>query len=278
MKIKEFKTKKNPLKSWSELFQNPKDVRVESFKTGTVNIGRRGTINTKHPEAGYVKDEILKVPIMSHWVHHKELGDFLLDAGLDKIYADDPYGGIKGESADEFFQMKNENIKFHLDIRKINLKGIFLSHLHADHIAGIRELPKNILYIVGLGEIEQYQPELNNDFLKDVEAIYEIDFSKLEKMPPLGLCADLLGDGSVWAISTPGHTKGHISYLINGLKGPIFLTMDACFIQDNLKLKIAPSDYTWDIGMAQKTLDMIIKFSDDFPEVKIICGHEYPKM
>jgi N-acyl homoserine lactone hydrolase len=278
MKIKEFKIKKNPLESWSKVFQNPRDVRVESFKTGTVNIGRRGTINTKHPEAGYIKDEVLKVPIMSHWVHHKELGDFLLDAGLDKMYADDPYGGVTGESADEFFQMKNENVKFHLDIRKINLKGIFLSHLHVDHIAGIRELPKNILYIVGHGEIEQYQPELKNDFLKDVEAVYEIDFSKLEKMPPLGHCADLLADGSVWAISTPGHTKGHISYLINGLKGPIFLTMDACFIQDNLKLKIAPSDYTWDIGMAQKTLDMIIKFSDDFPEVKIICGHEYPKM
>jgi len=116
MKIKEFKIKKNPLESWSKVFQNPRDVRVESFKTGTVNIGRRGTINTKHHEAGYIKDEVLKVPIMSHWVHHKELGDFLLDVGLDKMYADDPYGGVTGESADEFFQMKNENVKFHLDI------------------------------------------------------------------------------------------------------------------------------------------------------------------
>jgi len=278
MKIKELKIKQNPIESWSEVFQNPRDVRVESFKTGTVNIGRRGTINTKHPEAGYIKDEVLKVPIMSHWVHHKELGDFLLDAGLDKMYADDPYGGVTGESADEFFQMKNENVKFHLDIRKINLKGIFLSHLHADHIAGIRELPKNILYLVGKGEIEHYQPEVYGNFLKGVGTVYEVDFSTLEEIPPLGHCADILGDGSIWAVSTPGHTPGHISYLINGLKGPILLTMDACFIQDNLKLKIAPSDYTWDIKVAQKTLDKIIEFSEDYPEVRVICGHECPKV
>jgi len=277
MKIKEFKIKKSRFKSWSEIFQNPRDVTLESFKTGTVNIDRRGTINTEHPEAGYIKDEVLNVPIISHLIHHKELGDFLLDAGLDKSYADDPYGGVKREFADEFFQEKNENIKFHLDSKKINLKGIFLSHLHADHIAGTRELPKNILYLVGKGEIEQYQPEINDDFLNGVETIYEVDFSKLEKMPPLGHCADLLGDGFIWAVSTPGHTKGHTSYLINGLDGPIFITMDACFIQDNLKLKIAPSDYTWDINMAQKTLEMIIEFLEDYPEVRVICGHECPR-
>jgi N-acyl homoserine lactone hydrolase len=277
MKIKEFKIKKSRFKSWSEIFQNPRDVTLESFKTGTVNIDRRGTINTEHPEAGYIKDEVLNVPIISHLIHHKELGDFLLDAGLDKSYADDPYGGVKGEFADEFFQEKNENIKFHLDCRKINLKGIFLSHLHSDHIAGIRELPKNILYLVGKGKIEQYQPAMYGNFLKGVETVYELDFLKLEKIPPLGHCADLLGDGSIWAVSTPGHTKGHISYLINGLEGPIFLTMDACFIQDNLKLKIAPSDYTWDINMAQKTLEMIIEFLEDYPEVRVICGHECPR-
>lgn len=277
MKIKEFKIKKSRFKSWSEIFQNPRDVTLESFKTGTVNIDRRGTINTEHPEAGYIKDEVLNVPIISHLIHHKELGDFLLDAGLDKSYADDPYGGVKGEFADEFFQEKNENIKFHLDSKKINLKGIFLSHLHSDHIAGIRELPKNILYLVGKGKIEQYQPAMYGNFLKGVETVYELDFLKLEKIPPLGHCADLLGDGSIWAVSTPGHTKGHISYLINGLEGPIFLTMDACFIQDNLKLKIAPSDYTWDINMAQKTLEMIIEFLEDYPEVRVICGHECPR-
>ena len=96
----------------------------------------------------------------------------------------------------------------------INLKSIFLSHLHPDHIAGVRELPKEIPYIVGKGEIEQYQPKIYGDFLKDIHTLYEIDFSTLNKILPLGPSADIFGDGSFWAISTPGHTKGHISYLM----------------------------------------------------------------
>ena len=273
MKIKQFKVKNGPLKSWREIFQNPRPVTLESFKTGSVNISRRGTINTEHPDAGYIRDEVLNMPIKAYLIHHDELGDFLLDAGLDISYVDDPRGGVKGDFIDEFFLKKNENIKFQLDSSKIKLKSVFLSHLHPDHIAGIRELPKNIPYYVGKGELEQYQTEIDGKFLNAVETIYEVNFSKLDKMPPLGRCADLLGDGSLWGVSTPGHSKGHISYLINGLKGPIFLTMDACFIMDNLRLKIAPSDYTWDIKMAQKTLDMIIEFLEDYPEVRVICGH-----
>jgi N-acyl homoserine lactone hydrolase len=274
MKIKQIHIKKNQVKSWIEIFKNPCPVTIETFVTGTVDINRRGTINTEHPDAGYMKDEVLNVPIKNYLVRHNELGDFLLDAGLDKSYTDDPKGGIKGDPVDEFYQNQNQNIKFQLESRKIKPKAVYLSHLHPDHIAGIRELPKNIPYFVGKGELEQYQQEKSGYFLDSVETIYEIDFSKLDEIPPLSHCADLLGDGSLWAVFTPGHSRGHCSYLINGVEGPIFLTMDACFIMDNLRLKIAPSDYTWDIEMAQNSLDMILKFLKAFPEVKVICGHE----
>jgi N-acyl homoserine lactone hydrolase len=272
MKIKQFYIKKNNFKSWTEIFMSPCPITIETLKTGMVKINRRGTINTKHPNAGYIKDEIIDVPIKNYLVCHDKLGNFLLDAGLDKLYTDDPKGGIRGDNVDEFFQMKNENIKFQLDTKNIKLKAVYLSHLHPDHIAGIRELPKNIPYFIGKGELERYKSE-NGNFLKGVKTVYEIDFSKFEEIAPLKQCVDLLEDGSLWGISTPGHSIGHTSYLINGIEGPILLTMDACFIKDNLRLKIAPSDYTWDIKLAQKSLDMLNDFLVDFPDVKIIYGH-----
>jgi N-acyl homoserine lactone hydrolase len=275
MNIKQFKVKQNPLESWKEIFQNPRPVTLESFKTGTVKINRRGTINPEHPEAGYIDDEVLNVPIMSHIILHEEMGYFLFDTGLDASYAHDPRGGIKGAFADEFNQVKGENIKHHLDRLNINLSCVFLSHMHPDHIAGVRELPKNIPYIIGKGEIEEYKPEKYGDFLSGVEKIYEIDFSKLEDKPPLGGCADILGDGSIWAVNTPGHSKGHMSFLINSLKGPIFLTMDAAFIMDNLKLKVAPCDFTWNVNMAQESLEQIISFLIDYPDVRVRPGHEF---
>jgi N-acyl homoserine lactone hydrolase len=275
MNIKQFKVKQNPLESWKEIFQNPRPVTLESFKTGTVKINRRGTINPEHPEAGYIDDEVLNVPIIAHILLHEELGYSLLDTGLDASYTHDPRGRIKGAFADEFNQVKGENIKHQLDRLNINLSCVFLSHLHPDHIAGVRELPKNIPYIISKGEIEEYKPEKYGDFLSGVENIYEIDFSKLEDKPPLGRCADILGDGSIWAVNTPGHSKGHMSFLINSLKGPIFLTMDAAFIMDNLKLKVAPSDFTWNVNMAQKSLEQIISFLIDYPDVRVRPGHEF---
>ncbi len=43
---------------------------------------------------------------------------------------------------------------------------------------------------------------------------------------------------------------------------------------DNLRLKIAPCDYTEDITLAQKTLEQICEFLLEYPEVKVLAGHE----
>ena len=126
-----------------------------------------------------LKDEVLNVQIKNYLVRHNGLGDFLLDAGLDKLYTDDPKGGVSGYLVDEFYQNRNENIKFQLESRNIIPEAVYLSHLHPDHIAGIRELPKNIPYFVGKGELEQYQQENSGYFLDGVETVYEIDFLKI---------------------------------------------------------------------------------------------------
>ncbi len=274
MKHKNYPIKKTTYKSWDEVFENPKYIKLEKFQTGTVILNRKGTLNPEHPLAQNMKDEEVEVPIFAYWIQHEEQGDYLLDAGLDKSYHLDPYGGIKNPLADQFIQKKDQNIKFHLEKKRIQLKAVFLSHSHPDHIAGIRELPKNIPYIIGKCEFNEYTLEDYGNFLKNLKILYEIDFSKIDEIPPLGPSVDLLGDGSLWAIFTPGHTPGHISFLVNGFNGPIFLTMDACFIHENIEKKIAPSSYTWNIKLAQKTLEKIIKFLKKYPQVKVHCGHE----
>ncbi len=275
MEHKKYPLKNNTMKSWMEVFENPQPITLkEKFQTGTVIINKKGTLNPEHPLAQDIKDEELEVPILAYWIQNEKQGDYLLDAGLDKSYYQDPRGGIKKPLADEFIQKKDQNIKFHIEKKKIQLKGVFLSHLHPDHIAGIRELSKNIPYVIDKNEFKEYKPENYGNFLKNLKILYEIEFSKINEIPPLGPSVDLLGDGSLWAISTPGHTPGHISFLINSYNGPIFLTMDACFIQENLEKKVAPSSYTWNVKLAQRTLEKIIRFLKEYPQVKVVCGHE----
>lgn len=266
-----FKVKKSDFKDWDEIFKNPCPVRVKSFITGYVMINKRGALNPDHPEAGDIDDELLKVPVLSHWIHHDEFGDYLVDAGLDKSYSLDLYKKRKyffKKDNEEYFQEKNQNIAYHVEKNSITLNGVFLSHLHADHTAGVRELPKDIPYVVGKGE------KIKDNNLKGIEVLYEMDFSKGIKMPFLGPCIDIFGDNSFWAIPTPGHTRGHISFLINGQSGPVLLATDACFIKSGFKRGIGSSDYTDDVLMAQASLNNLVEFKRVYKQVEVICGHE----
>lgn len=275
MITKSFNVEKSPVKNWDEVLTNPQPITVETLKTGTVIINKKGALNPEHPLNQDINDEELEVPILSYIIHH-ESGDYLLDAGLDKSYYKDPLGGIKTPLADEFIQGMNQNIKFQIEKKKISLKTVFLSHLHPDHMAGIRELPTNIPYVIGEGELDYFKPELIGDFLKNVQTLCQINFANLNKLSPLGFSADILGDGSLWVIQTPGHTPGHMSFFINSTDEPLLFAMDACFIKENITRKIAPSSYTWNVKLAQETLNRIIKFKREYPQVKIRCGHETP--
>ena len=287
MKRKAFNFEKHDLKKWDEVFNNPQQITVKSFITGYVILNKRGALNPDHPKAGIIDDKLLEVPVLAHWIHHEKLGDYLIDTGLDNSYYTDPHGNMKGLLAklfikakifvDEYKQAKNQNISHYIEENGIKLNGVFFTHLHCDHIAGTRELPKNIQYVVSKGEkYHDYKPLFYGDYLKGVETLYEIDFKDAEDMPILGKCVDIFGDGSLWAVSTPGHTKGHISFLINAKKGPILIAGDVCFIKSSFENGIGPSSYTEDVKINQESFDKILEFKKFHPQIEVICGHECP--
>lgn len=270
MKILRYSFKKSQLNSWDQVFKLSTEISLKTFQTGSVTINRRGTINPNHPRIKSLSDEKIEVPILAYLVHHPQKGYYLLDAGLDRSFYHDPHGKLQGLE-DEFHQKKNENIAYHL--RGIKLEIIFLSHLHADHAAGIRELPKDVPCVISKEEYSEYNPEVHGDYIKERDTLYEIDFNRATKMPILGASVDLLGDCSLWAIHTPGHTSGHMSFLIN-METPILLTMDAAFISENLEKGVSSSEYTQDVKRAQESLEKIIEFMKEYPQVIVCAGHE----
>ena len=275
MKIENYPLKRSSYDSWETIFKNPAPVDVQTYQTGSVLIDLDGTFNPNHLRSPRISGTV-EVPILSHFVTHEKLGNFLLDAGLDKSYYRDPYGGVETPQKEEYIQDKNQNIGYQLGDNASKLNAVFLSHMHPDHIAGMRDIPGEIPVILAKGELEDYEPDLHGDFLKDVETVYEIDFSDSESISPFPKCADLLGDGSLWAISTPGHTRGHISFVVNGLAGPKLFTMDVAFIQENISYGVAPSDYTWNVDEAQSSLDMLNNFIKLFRGIEVTAGHALP--
>jgi len=275
MKIKNYPFKTSAYGNWKTIFEHPAPIEIMSYQTGSVVIDLDGALNPYHIKSPRISGTV-EVPILAHCISHKELGHFLLDAGLDKSYYHDPYGGMDVPLKEEYIQDKNQNIGYQLGDGSSKLNAIFLSHMHPDHIAGLRDLPKDIPVVVCKGEIEDYEPDLYGDFLQDIETVYEIDFSDSDAIAPFSHCVDLLGDGSLWAISTPGHTRGHISFIVNGLTGPKLLTMDVAFIPENISYGVAPSDYTWDVDKAQESLEKLNEFIGLFRGIEVITGHMLP--
>ncbi len=112
------------------------------------------------------------------------------------------------------------------------------------------------------------------DALAGVTDFEEIDFSAAALMPPLGPSVDLFGDGSIWAIATPGHTVGHTSYLVVAKGGPVLLTGDASHLRWGFEHGVAPGKFNdGSAEDARKSLDALRAFVRQFPGVKVVFGH-----
>ena len=283
-----FPVTKPSYKTWEPVFKNPGSIALKSFVTAVSPLKKQGVLNLNHPKAAAIKNDSLpqKAPVLAHWIRHKKFGDYLIDAGLDSSYQKRPYGRYKGILVRIFMsktvQEKGGDIRSRIDENQVDLKGIFFTHLHFDHIGGAIDIPKGlpIRYAAGKGEthitVNKKFLFRSPDFLEGVDTLYEIDFNHNHAvdMPLLGKCVDIFGDGSLWAISTPGHTPGHMAFLVNSDSGPVLLTGDACLMKAGFELGIGPGIYSKNIEEAQKSLDKLTAFAEKYPAVKVVFGHQ----
>jgi len=255
---------------------------MEVFETGQLYISNHLFLNMKHPNARGLKEEKITVPVYCYLIRHSVHGDYLVDAGLDRSFQGNPHGNIRGALRKIFWplqsvQEKGQDIGSQLKEMDLDIQGVFLTHLHMDHVSGIQHLPKDIRYVVGKGERNyHFWPLFYQDNLSGVEALYEIDFDSARDLPPLGKCADVFGDGSFWAVHTPGHRKGHVSYFVNGRERAVLITGDACDIKRGFDFCVGPGFGSYHIRKAQQSLERMRAFSDRYPGIDVFFGHENP--
>jgi len=272
--------------SWEEVFNQSHHITHQAFITAQSVLKTGGALNLKHPNAKGIKTKSQKAPVLVHWIRHRKFGDYLIDAGMDRSYQNNPYGLFKGLLVRVFmakcFQKPGQDTFSLIQQHQIKLNGIFFTHLHFDHISGAIDFPddKAVPYVAGKGEIYFSVQKgflfRSPDYFKGKDVLYELNFSDshVVDMPILGKSADIFGDGSLWAISTPGHTKGHISFLVNCEKEPVLITGDACLLKANLDMGIGPGTYSSDLEAAQESMDKIIRFTQKYPRIKIVYGHQ----
>jgi glyoxylase-like metal-dependent hydrolase (beta-lactamase superfamily II) len=268
--------------TWEEILARPRPVTVEALLTGTVDGDRLVVLDESDPNIDELGDHRAPSTVSAYRVHHPTEGDYLIDAGLARAFARE--GGnytallrlILALFDTESRSADGADVASQLRSRGISPRAVFLTHLHADHTSGLADLPARVPAVFGRGEDTFMQKAMIGDHL-DGRPIYALDFAEAHTVPPFERVLDLLGDGSIWAISTPGHSPNHVSYLVNAESGPVLITGDACAYHAQFEHRIRPNAGVFDPKAAIRSLASLRELSDRFPQLQIMVGHEPPR-
>jgi len=251
------------------------------LKTGIIVSKVSGLINLKNSAAKELKDRKAIIPALSHLIRHPKFGYILVDTGLDSLASKTPGGSFKGLIKSIYFKDRHivengEGIDEQLKDMNIELKALFLTHAH-EHLSGLDSLPKNIIRVCGEGEKDtNFFPLVYSDYFKRY-VFQKIDFTEAQDMPIVGRASDVFGDGSFWAISTSGHTQGHISYLVNCVDCPVLLTGDICITEKGYRMGVESGSHSEDLVKTKESFWKIKQFAEKYPYVKVVYGHEDEK-
>ncbi|MCW3005336.1 MAG: beta-lactamase domain protein [Conexibacter sp.] len=272
-------------RSWREVFDKAPRVELDSLDTGAVHVARRKMLAAGHPETATYREEPTPLRVYAHLIRHPTRGDFLVDSGLDASFAWNAYGNIQAPTRwvlallydAPYTQRPGEDVLAQLAQRGAHPRAVFFTHLHMDHTAGVPAMPADTELVAGKGEVDDPVQIFGYGHFASTRRLRELDFTDAPEMPPLGRSLDLFGDGSVWAVSTPGHTRGHVSFVVVARSGPVLLVGDASHFRWAFEHGVGPSGTSGSGDqVAQATLDRLRDFARAFPELTVFCGHEAP--
>jgi glyoxylase-like metal-dependent hydrolase (beta-lactamase superfamily II) len=173
------------------------------WMTAAAGIWRQGEEEPERP---------MRFPVPVYLVE-TETERILIDTGLHPAAVTDPGAHYGQSSAIGFFELKQEeSIAEQIDLATVTL--VVLTHLHFDHAGGLSLLPASVPVVAQRAEWEAGQDRAaieRNFFLPRDYADAPTDLRLLDGDH------DLLGDGSIELLSTPGHTAGHQSVRIGNL-------------------------------------------------------------
>ena len=247
-------------------------------------VSRAGLINIDHDrarEAG-LTDEAEPIQIYMYSLRHPRHGLFLVDTGIDRATA---LADTDAMAASWLVRqaMNLDKLRVHKDTQTWlseqadPLAGVFLTHLHLDHILGVPDLPQDVPIYVGPGEAQDSM--FMNVFVQNttdaaLEGHGPLQELRPEPAPPFHGVLDLFGDGSLLGIHVPGHTLGSMAFLARTTDGPVLLTGDACHTAWGWNNDVESGTFNRDPEGAKQSFNILRTFAAQHPTLKVHLGHQ----
>ncbi len=264
----------------------PGPIEIESVVSADWAVPRSGMINLDHEKAkrAGIHEGDEPIQIFFHVLRHPRFGTFLIDTGVERALRDAPEkAAMRGVVARE---MHLEKMRFQKPLadwiaaERAPLRGVFFTHLHLDHVSGAPDLPKSTPLFAGPGETRARaflfmftQGTIDRE-LAGLPPIGEWRFERDPDGRFAGL-VDVFGDGSFWAIWTPGHTPGSTAYLARSTKGPVLFTGDTSHTRWGWENVVEPGTYTADQAKNAESLAQLRRLCDEHPAIRVRLGHQH---
>jgi glyoxylase-like metal-dependent hydrolase (beta-lactamase superfamily II) len=267
------------------LIEQPGPVLLETINSAdwAVSLGGLLNLDSAAARAAKLKEHDEPISVYAHVLRHPQRGNFLVDSGVARTLVDNP-GAVgmswimrKGMHIDKMI-LRKSTAQIIAEMPG-KLSGVFFTHLHIDHISGMPDIGADVpLYI---GPMESSAKNLMNLVSKgSTDSLLEGKHSLLEwpfQADPQGKfdgIVDVFDDGSVFAISVPGHTAGSVAYLVRTPQGPILLTGDTSHTRWGWEHGVEPGDYTRDQASNLRNLMRLKALVAAHPAIEVRFGHQ----
>jgi len=105
--------------------------------------------------------------------------------------------------------------------------------------------------------------------------LVDFDGPDASSFATFGRSLDLFGDGSVVLVSTPGHTRGHMSVVLRMEHGEVLIVGDAAYTIATIRHSHMPYKVQ-DEHRFRRSLREIQLYAEQTPGALIIPGHDMP--
>jgi len=156
-----------------------------------------------------------------------------------------------------------------------------ISHLHADHVGGIREIPQAELLVSREAWQHMQGPHREREMVlrRDID-VPGANWRQIELPPtddpdlaPFTHAFDLMGDGSLVILPTPGHLPGSVSLLVRSAGAPpLLLVADLCYSADMLTEERYAG--TGDRAVLRQSYAKVRALMDRMPDLVILPSHD----
>ncbi|MCF8151539.1 MAG: N-acyl homoserine lactonase family protein [Burkholderiaceae bacterium] len=270
----------------------PSTDAVSVFSTGTGFIHTEHRNGTRLPTLWWVlfSRSWVEVPTNVFVIRHPD-GLVLFDAGLDPAAATNP--NYVDSAIGRFFMRRLFRIRIRpeetltnklaeLGFDAAEVRKVVISHLHFDHVGGIAEVPQAEL-VVSRDEWKQLSgphPEREFIFKEHIERPSAkwrpVQFEPTDDplFAPFGACHDLMKDGTMILLPTPGHTPGSLSMLVR-LEGnaPLLFVGDLTYQTEMLMNdRVAATGNKADLLASYARVRFL---KEQLPELVILPAHDF---